>query len=86
MRHQIAVRLPDADLARLDEAVERGVFASRAEAVRAGLALLWKEQRDRQIAEEYRRAYAKHPQDDALLRAGATLAGEVILERDGATG
>ncbi len=70
MSQQIAVRLPEQDLARVDAAVAQGAFASRAAAVRAGLDLLLKQQRDREIAEQYRRAYGAHPQEEWIGRAG----------------
>lgn len=59
---QIAVRLSDDELREVDAAVAAGYARSRAEAVRAGLELLRKKRRSEEIAEEYRRAYAEHPQ------------------------
>jgi len=56
---QIAVRLPEDLLAELDDLVARGVFASRAAAVRAGVEVITELQRrratDRSIVEGYRR-------------------------------
>lgn len=56
---QIAVRLPEEQLALLDDLVGRGVYESRAAAVRAGIeALLELDRRredDRSIVEGYRR-------------------------------
>lgn len=78
MSQQIAVRLPDKALAALDAAVQRGDFDSRAAAVRAGLDLLLREQREREIAAEYRRAYAEHPQEDWIGEAGLAAGAELI--------
>ena len=73
MTVQIPVRIPDRDAERLDEAVARGRFASRSEALREGLAMLLREERDREIAEEYRRAYEKYPQEDRVGQDGLAL-------------
>ena len=82
MSPQIAVRLPDADLTALDAAVQRGEFESRAAAVRAGLALVLRAQRERQIADEYRRAYAEAPAEDWVGEAGLQ-AGAGLIDRGG---
>jgi Arc/MetJ-type ribon-helix-helix transcriptional regulator len=82
MPSQIALRLPDRKLAQLDSLVARGSYKNRAEALRAGLDRLLEEERERQIAEEYRRAYAEKPQEEWVGEAGAILAGEVIADRD----
>ena len=57
----------------IDEAVARGRFASRSEALREGLAMLLREERDREIAEQYRRAYEKYPQEDRIGQDGLIL-------------
>jgi Arc/MetJ-type ribon-helix-helix transcriptional regulator len=64
MTIQVPVRLTEEDAARLDELVERGRFANRSQALRAGLARLLKEERDREIDEAYRRGYGKYPQEE----------------------
>ena len=61
---QIAVRLSDEELSALDEAVSVGRYPSRAAAVRAGLAALVERERRLEIAEAYRDAYRKVPQDE----------------------
>lgn len=66
MSTQIAVRIPDREMALLDALVASGAFESRAEAVRAAIARLISDAREREIAERYRRGYAKHPQSDDL--------------------
>ncbi len=77
MSVQIAVRLADEDLERLDAAVARGAFPSRAAAVRAGLIWLLRQEREAQIEAAYRRAYSTHPQEEWVgevgLRLGAAL-------------
>lgn len=76
MSRQIAVRIPDEQLKELDEAVDRGEFANRADAVRRALTGLLAELREREIAREYRDAYTRHPQDPKIGEAGAILAAE----------
>jgi Arc/MetJ-type ribon-helix-helix transcriptional regulator len=58
---QIAIRLSEDELAGLDRLVAERHFASRAAAIRDALAQVQKGEEDRQIAEEYRRAYADRP-------------------------
>ncbi len=81
MSQQIAIRVEDDDLAALDAAVTAGRYPSRAAAVRAGIGQLVREQRDREIAEEYRRAYGEHPQEPWFAEASAQIAGERLAER-----
>lgn len=82
MSEQIAVRVPEEDLRGLDEVVARGRYPSRAAAVRAALGMLLREERNRWIAEEYRRAYAEHPSDLEFAEAAAHAMGEIIVERE----
>jgi Arc/MetJ-type ribon-helix-helix transcriptional regulator len=56
---QIAVRLTDAELELLDEAVAAGVVATRTAGVRAGIGLLGRRVHEERIAESYRRGYAE---------------------------
>jgi Arc/MetJ-type ribon-helix-helix transcriptional regulator len=81
MPQQIAIRLQDEDLAALDAAVVAGRYSSRAAAVRAGIGELVRKQRDREIDEEYRRAYSEHPQEPWFAEASAHLTGERLAER-----
>jgi Arc/MetJ-type ribon-helix-helix transcriptional regulator len=76
---QIAVRLTEQELRRLDGAVAEGAFASRAEAVRAGLRLLERDLREGRIAASYRAAYATPLTEDeqAVLDAALALAADV---------
>ncbi|MDQ6750707.1 MAG: ribbon-helix-helix domain-containing protein [Actinomycetota bacterium] len=78
MSVQIAVRLTEGDLERLDAAVARGVFPSRAAAMRAGLIWLLREEREAQIHAAYRRAYSTDPQEDWVGEAGLRL-GTALL-------
>jgi Arc/MetJ-type ribon-helix-helix transcriptional regulator len=76
---QIAVRLSDDELASLDRLVADHHFASRAAAIRDALAQVQKAEEDRQIADEYRRAYANRPptqEEIEIGHLGAHLAGE----------
>ncbi len=78
---QIAVRLPSDQLEVLDDLVERGVYATRAAAVRAGIAALVELERrrrdDRSIVEGYRR---KPPTDVETSAAIASLRDAIAEE------
>jgi len=76
MTPQIAIRISEEQLKELDEAVERGDFANRTEAVRRAVTGLLAELREREIAREYREAYTRHPQDPRIGEAGAILLAE----------
>ncbi|MGI9094822.1 MAG: ribbon-helix-helix domain-containing protein [Thermoleophilaceae bacterium] len=80
MATQIAVRIPDSALAAMDDAIRAGRFESRAAAVREGLQRLLHEEREREIAEDYRRAYTDRPEEEAVGEAGLTLMAESIAE------
>jgi Arc/MetJ-type ribon-helix-helix transcriptional regulator len=84
MSVQIAVRLAEDELARLDAAVARGAFASRAAAVRAGLVAVLREEREAQIAAAYRRAYATEADDPSVGEAGLQLGAALLAAEDGA--
>jgi Arc/MetJ-type ribon-helix-helix transcriptional regulator len=68
---QIAVRLPDELLSALDALVDRGVYNSRAAAVRAGLEALMDEERrratDRAVVEGYRRSPPTTSEDASAI-------------------
>jgi Arc/MetJ-type ribon-helix-helix transcriptional regulator len=83
MAVQIAVRLPDEDLVRLDAAVARGSYPSRAAAVRAGLHLLLREEREAQIAEAYRRGYAAQPANREIGETGLALGAALLADQSG---
>jgi Arc/MetJ-type ribon-helix-helix transcriptional regulator len=61
----------------LDAAVASGRFASRSEALRAGLDLILREQSEREIDEAYARGYGRHPQEEWVGEVG--LAGLAAL-------
>jgi len=82
MTVQIPVRIPDRDAELLDEAVARGRFASRSEALRQGLALLLREERDQEIADAYRRAYEKHPQEDWIGEVGLWALSQIVAAEE----
>ena len=79
MTTQVPVRLTDSDLAALDAAVRRGRFASRSEALRAGLARVLGDEREREIEDAYRRGYEEHPQEEWVGEVG--LAGLTAFDR-----
>lgn len=79
---QIAVRLSEMELRRLDAMVADGGFPSRAEAVRAGIEMLSRRTREERIAASYATAYAQAPPTDEetqMLDAAAGLASELPL-------
>lgn len=77
---QIAVRVPEAQLALLDDLVGRGVYESRAAAVRAGIEVVVEMDRrrraDRAIVEGYRRT----PPNDTEQAAAIASLREAIAE------
>jgi Arc/MetJ-type ribon-helix-helix transcriptional regulator len=77
MSEQITFRIPQEELASLDEVVE-GRYRSRADAIRAALKLFVREEQSRLIAESYRRAYQDTPQEEWIGEAGAASFGEVL--------
>ena len=79
---QIAIRLADADLARLDTVVAHGRYPTRAAAVRAGVERLLRDEREHEIAEQYRRAYGAQPQDESTGRAGSALMATVLRREE----
>ena len=83
MATQIAVRIPDDQLKALDHAVQTGSYESRAHAVRQALTQLLSELREQEIAQEYREAYSRHPDDPAVGRAGAKLLAEAFVREEG---
>lgn len=84
MTVQIPVRISDRDVAELDAAVKRGRFTTRSDAVRAGIELLLREEREREIGEAYRRGYGEHPQEEWVGEAGlAAFAAFVVADEAG---
>jgi Arc/MetJ-type ribon-helix-helix transcriptional regulator len=83
MAIQIAVRIPDRDVAAMDKAIRAGRYESRAAAVREALGRLLADEREKEIAEQYRRAYSEVPEEDWIGEMGRTLMAESVnrLER-----
>jgi Arc/MetJ-type ribon-helix-helix transcriptional regulator len=75
---QIAIRLPDDQLAAIDAAVRDGRFESRAAAVRAAIDRLLDDERNRKIAEQYRRGYGEQPQEDWVGEMGLAVGSELV--------
>ncbi|MCY7304163.1 MAG: ribbon-helix-helix domain-containing protein [Thermoleophilia bacterium] len=67
MTVQIPVRIPEEDAERLDAVVASGRYASRSDALRSGLELILRQERDREILESYRRAYAECPEEESEI-------------------
>lgn len=82
MTVQIPVRIPDEDARKLDEAVASGRFATRSEALREGLAMLLREEREREIEEAYRRAYEKYPQEDWIGEVGLWAMTQIVAAEE----
>ena len=60
--------------------VEQGIFRTRAEAVRAGLAMLSEEERENRISASYASAYKEQPlteDEREMLDAAAALAAQL---------
>jgi Arc/MetJ-type ribon-helix-helix transcriptional regulator len=75
MTIQVPVRLTDRDVAALDAVVASGRFASRSEALRAGLAQLLREEREREIDAAYHRGYGASPQEEWVGELGLAALG-----------
>lgn len=78
MTKQIALRIPDEYLARIDAAVKGGRYPNRTATIRAALESFLTEERDRMIAETYRDAYGASEQEDWVGATGAEAIAEVI--------
>ena len=66
-------------MAALDAVVASGRFANRSDVLRAGLAWVLGEERDREIEAAYRRGYGAQPQEEWVGEVG--LAGLEALNR-----
>lgn len=80
MTVQIPVRIPEEDAERLDAIVASGRFASRSDALRQGLDLILRQEREREILESYRRAYADDPQEESAI--GLWAFAEFVLREE----
>lgn len=77
---QIAVRLPPEQLAKLDELVERGGYASRAAVVRAGIDAIAEFEQRRRIDEAIVEGYRRIPPTAAETAAATASLREAIAE------
>jgi Arc/MetJ-type ribon-helix-helix transcriptional regulator len=78
---QIAVRLPEELLALLDDLVDRGVYESRAAAVRAGIEAVLELDRRRLTDQAIVAGYRRVPPTEAERRAAiASLRGAILEE------
>lgn len=73
------MRLTEDDVAAVDELVARGRFATRSDVLRAGLAQVLHEERERAIDEAYQRGYGETPQEGWVGQVG--LAGLAAFDR-----
>lgn len=80
MSEQIAVRIPDALAASLEDLVSTGRFETRAEAVRVALEALIESERRRRVGELIADGYRRLPQDDEEVDAARLAAIRSIEE------
>lgn len=78
MSTPVQTRLDDEELRALDEVVARGRFASRSDALRAGLARVLHEEREREIAAAYARGYGRQPEEPWTGDLGLSLLGRTV--------
>jgi Arc/MetJ-type ribon-helix-helix transcriptional regulator len=77
---QIAVRLPQELLEQVDDLVARGVYESRAAAVRAGVEAVTESERRRQIDRAVIDGYRRSPAGEAEREAAIASLRDAILE------
>jgi Arc/MetJ-type ribon-helix-helix transcriptional regulator len=77
---QIAVRLPEIQLALLDDLVRRGVYESRAAAVRAGIEAIAEIDRRRHVDRAIVEGYQRLPPTDAERQAAIASLRDAIAE------
>lgn len=80
MTVQVAVKLPDQLANELDQLVVDGAFASRSQALRAGLEGMLATREDERVRERYREAFARHPESAGELAEARRLARDAIEE------
>jgi len=80
MSKQIAVRIPDALAASLEDLVSTGRFETRAEAFRVALEALIEAERRRRVGELIADGYHRLPQDDEEVDAARLAAIRSIEE------
>lgn len=77
---QIAVRLPQELLDKVDDLVARGVYESRAAAVRAGVEAVAESERRRQVDQAVIEGYQRRPAGVAEREAAIASLRDAILE------
>jgi Arc/MetJ-type ribon-helix-helix transcriptional regulator len=77
---QIAVRLPEELLAEVDDLVARGLYESRAAAVRAGIEAVTESERRRQTDRAILEGYRRKPAGEAEREAAVASLRDAILE------
>ena len=77
---QIAVRLEQSQLATLDSLIAEGEFASRADAVRSGVAAVIAATESRRIDDAIRAGYERYPPSAADLTAAERSLRDAIAE------
>ena len=80
MTTQIAVKLSEELLARIDELVAKGVFQNRSSAVRQGLETVLNAHKRRAIDRAFRDGFARNAETDEEVRDAGLLAVEAINE------
>jgi Arc/MetJ-type ribon-helix-helix transcriptional regulator len=69
-------------VSRLDAAVASGRYRNRSEALRRGLELVLREEREREIEDAYRRGYGKYPQEEWIGEMGLALLAQRTAEEE----
>ncbi len=77
---QVAVRLPEPLLARLDDLVESGAYESRAAVVRAGIEVIAQVEQQRRIDRAIVDGYERLPPTEAEDHAAVASLSEAILD------
>jgi Arc/MetJ-type ribon-helix-helix transcriptional regulator len=77
---QIAVRLPDELLAELDDLVRRGIYPTRAAAVRAGVEAITELERGRATDRAIISGYERIPPEDSEIDAAVTSLRDAIAD------
>jgi Arc/MetJ-type ribon-helix-helix transcriptional regulator len=77
---QIAVRLPEEQLAVLDDLVARGVYDTRAAAVRAGIEAILEADRRGRVDREVVAGYTRTPPTEGERAAAMASMGDAIAE------
>lgn len=80
MTRQVAVKLPDELVERVDELVSRGVFRSRSAAIRHGLESVLTAERRQAIDRAYDEGYRSIPETAEEMLDATRLATEAIRE------